>query len=183
MYSNGLDSYRFFIYFCILQLKVAADQPFWIWSSWISMVYPHPKLHFLFDSNGLAIWPNFPDITLFKKIMQIIYHFGCHNLVSTWILPNFELIWAISEIDLWYTFLRNTQKNCRVNHFNKKIYWSKKSQCNQVKCEIIQALVMINLYVKFIVHFNHARQLTVLKVADIHTYGQTLTDGHALWRQ
>ena len=35
-----------------------------------------------------------------------------------------------------------------------------------VKCEISQALVMINLYVKFIVHSRYAKQVVVLKMAD-----------------
>ena len=33
------------------------------------MVYPYLKLHILFDSNGLAIWSGFPDVTHNKKIM------------------------------------------------------------------------------------------------------------------
>ena len=33
------------------------------------MVYPYLKLHILFNSNGLAIWSGFPDITQIKKIM------------------------------------------------------------------------------------------------------------------
>ena len=42
-----------------------------------------------------------------------------------------------------------------------------------VKCEISQALVMINLYVKFNVHCSYAEQVIVLKVADRRTDGQT----------
>ena len=34
------------------------------------MVYPYLKLHILFNSNGLAIWSGFPDITHNKKIMS-----------------------------------------------------------------------------------------------------------------
>ena len=33
------------------------------------MVYPYPKLHILFNSDGLAIWSGFPDIMHIKKIM------------------------------------------------------------------------------------------------------------------
>ena len=33
------------------------------------MVYPYLKLHILFNSNGLASWSGFPDITHIKKIM------------------------------------------------------------------------------------------------------------------
>ena len=46
----------------------------------------------------------------------------------------------------------------------------------KVKCEISQALVMINLYVKFNVHSSYAKQVIVLKSG-----GQT--DGRAWWRQ
>ena len=35
-----------------------------------------------------------------------------------------------------------------------------------VKCEISQALVMINLYVKFNVHCSYAEQVIVLKQTD-----------------
>ena len=59
---------------------------------------------------GLAIWFGFPDITHIKKIMTvaIIGHFGHHDLVSARILPNFELIRAISEVDIWYKFWNHT---------------------------------------------------------------------------
>ena len=72
------------------------------------MVYPYLELHILFYSNGLAIWSGFPDITLIKKLWPIIGHFGRHDLVSVRILPNFELIRAISEIDIWYKFWSET---------------------------------------------------------------------------
>ena len=60
---------------------------------------------------------------------------------------------------------------------NEKICRSEKSQGHRghrkVKCEICQALVMINLYVKFDVHSSYAKQVIVLKVAD------RLRDGRA----
>ena len=46
----------------------------------------------------------------------------------------------------------------------------------KVKCEINQALVMINLYVKFNMYSGYAKQVIVLKVADRRT------DGRACWR-
>ena len=42
-----------------------------------------------------------------------------------------------------------------------------------VKCEISQALFIINLYVKFNVHSSYAEQVIVLKVADRRTDGRT----------
>ena len=36
------------------------------------MVYPYLELHILSNSNGLAIWSGFPDITQIKKIMAIL---------------------------------------------------------------------------------------------------------------
>ena len=61
-----------------------------------------------------------------------------------------------------------------MNHFSEKICRSGKSQGHRghrkVKCEISQALVMINLYVKFNVHSSYAKQVIVLKLAG----GQTL---------
>ena len=39
----------------------------------------------------------------------------------------------------------------------------------KIKCEISQALVMINLYVKFNVHSSYAKQVIVLKVVDRRT--------------
>ena len=72
------------------------------------MVYPYLELHILFYSNGLAIWSGFPDITHIKKRMADNRHFGHHDLVSVRILPNFELIRAISEIDIWYKFWSDT---------------------------------------------------------------------------
>ena len=47
----------------------------------------------------------------------------------------------------------------------------------KVKCEISQALVLMNLYVKFNVHSSYAKQVIVLKVADKRTARR------ALWRQ
>ena len=64
------------------------------------MVYPHLKLYILFNSNGLAIWSDFPDIMHIEKLMAIMSHFGRHDLVSVLNLPNFELIRAINEIDM-----------------------------------------------------------------------------------
>ena len=66
------------------------------------MVYPYLELHILFYSNGLAILSGFPDITHIKKII--------HDLVSVRILLNFELIRAISEMDIWYKFWSETWK-------------------------------------------------------------------------
>ena len=66
------------------------------------MVYPYLELHILFYSNGLAIWSGFPNITHIKKKGPIIGHFGRHDLVPVRILPNFELIRAISGMDIWY---------------------------------------------------------------------------------
>ena len=47
----------------------------------------------------------------------------------------------------------------------------------KVKCEISQALVMINLYVKFNVHSSYAKQVILLKVADRRTDGRTDAPG------
>ena len=47
----------------------------------------------------------------------------------------------------------------------------------KVKCKISQALVMINLYGKFNVHSNYAKQVIVLKVVDRRT--DRRTDGRA----
>ena len=44
----------------------------------------------------------------------------------------------------------------------------------KVKFEIIQALVMINLYVKFNVYSNYAKQVIVLKLADRSRDGRHL---------
>ena len=73
------------------------------------MVNPYLKLHILFNSNGLAIWSSFPDIMHIKKM---IGHFGRHDLISVRILPNFELIGTISEMDVWYKFWSDTLKKC-----------------------------------------------------------------------
>ena len=63
-----------------------------------------------------------------------------------------------------------------MNRVNKKNCRSGKSQGHRghrkVKCEISQALVMINLYVKFNVHCSYAEQVIVLKVADGRTDGR-----------
>ena len=65
-----------------------------------------------------------------------------------------------------------------MNPVNKKNCRSEKSQGHRghrkVKCEISQALVMINLYVKFNVHSSYVTQVIVLKSG-----GQTdeLVDG------
>ena len=68
-----------------------------------------------------------------------------------------------------------------MNRVNKKNCRSEKSQGHRghrkVKCEIGQALVMINLYVKFIVHCSYAEQVIVLKVVDRRTEGRTVTPG------
>ena len=82
------------------------------------MVYPYLELHILFYSNGLAIWSGL------KKLWQIIGHFGRHDLVSVRILPNFELIRAISELDIWYKFWSETWKSW-VNRVNENICRSK----------------------------------------------------------
>ena len=65
------------------------------------IVYPYLELHILFYSNGLAIWSGFPDIMHIKKLFH-------HDLFSVRILPNFELIRAISELDIWYKFWSET---------------------------------------------------------------------------
>ena len=61
---------------------------------------------------------------------------------------------------------RVTEKNCR----------SEKSQGHKghrkVKCVMSQALVMLNLYLKFNVHSIYAKQVIVLKVADRRTDGR-----------
>ena len=53
-------------------------------------------------------------------------------------------------------------KKCCLNPVNEKICRSEKSQGMMIdrkdKCEISQALVMINLYVKFNVHSTYAKQ-------------------------
>ena len=68
-----------------------------------------------------------------------------------------------------------------VNRANEKNCRSEKSQGHRghkkVKCEMSQALVMINLYVKFNVHSSYTKQVIVLKVADRRT------DGCAWWQQ
>ena len=66
------------------------------------IVYPYLELHILFYCNGLAIWSAFSDISHIKKKMAGIIN--RHDLVSVRILTNFELIRAISEVDIWYKF-------------------------------------------------------------------------------
>ena len=67
-------------------------------------------------------------------------------------------------------------KKCRVNRVNQKNCQSEKNQGHRghrnVKCEMSQALVMINLYVKFIVHSCYAKKVIMLKVADGWTDGR-----------
>ena len=75
------------------------------------MVYPYLKLHNLFYSNGLAIWTGFPDITHIKKIMVDNRPFWRPWPSFCPILPNFEAIRAISEMDVWYIFWSKTLKN------------------------------------------------------------------------
>ena len=70
------------------------------------MVYPYLKLHILFNSNGLAIWSGFPDITHIKNSGLC-----CHDLVSVRILPNFELVRTISEVDIFFYILERYIKN------------------------------------------------------------------------
>ena len=64
-----------------------------------------------------------------------------------------------------------------MNRVNEKICRSSKNQGHRdhrkVKCELSQALVMINMYVKFNVHSSNAKQIIVLKVADRRTDGRT----------
>ena len=59
---------------------------------------------------------------------------------------------------------------CSVNRVKEIICRSEKSQGHRShredKCEISQALVMINLYVKFNLHCSYVKQVKVLKVAD-----------------
>ena len=65
------------------------------------MAYPYLKPHILFDSNGLAIWSDVPATTHIKKIIAVY-------LPSVQILPSFELIKAISEMDIWHKFWSDT---------------------------------------------------------------------------
>ena len=68
-----------------------------------------------------------------------------------------------------------------MNLVNKKNCRSEKSQGHRghrkFKCEISQALVMIDLYVKFNVHCSYAEQVIVLKVADRQMDGRTDAPG------
>ena len=55
---------------------------------------------------GLMVYLSGPvfQILRIKKLWPIIDHFGRHDLVSVRILPNFELIRAISKMDIRYKF-------------------------------------------------------------------------------
>ena len=53
----------------------------------------------------------FQILRILKKLWPIIGHFGRHDLISVLILPNFELIRAISEMDVWYKFWNDMLKN------------------------------------------------------------------------
>ena len=68
-----------------------------------------------------------------------------------------------------------------MNRVNAKNCRSEKSQGHRghrkVKCEISQAIGMINLYVKVNEHCSYAVQVIVLTVADRRTDGRT--DGRA----
>ena len=63
-----------------------------------------------------------------------------------------------------------------MNRVNENNCRSEKSQVQRgyrkVKCAISQALVMINLYVKFNVHSSYVKQVIVLKSGG-QTYGRT----------
>ena len=72
------------------------------------MVYPYLKL---FISNGQLSGLIFKILRILKKLWPIIGHFGRHDLISVRILPNLELIRAISEINVWYIFQSDTYKN------------------------------------------------------------------------
>ena len=71
-----------------------------------------------------------------------------------------------------------------MNRVNETNYRSEKSQGHRghrkVKCEMSQALVMINLYVKFNVHSSYAKQVIVLKVADRRTDASGDNNRHQL---
>ena len=73
-------------------------------------------------------------------------------------------------------------KKCSVNFVNEKNCRWEKSQGHMghrnVKCKISRALVIINLYLKFIVHSSYwyAKQVIVLEVADSQTVEQTDPD-------
>ena len=54
--------------------------------------------------------PVFQILRILKKLWPIIGRFGRHDLVSVRILLNFELIRAISEMDIWYKFWSETWK-------------------------------------------------------------------------
>ena len=51
----------------------------------------------------------------------MIGHFGRHDLISVRILPNFEIIRAISEMDVWYKFWHDTLKNIEWIALTRKI--------------------------------------------------------------
>ena len=60
-----------------------------------------------------------------------------------------------------------------MNRVNGNICRSEKSEGHRghrkVECEISQALVMINLYVKFNLYYSYVKQVIVLNVADGRT--------------
>ena len=99
-------------------------------------------------------------------------HCGRRDLVSVQILPNFKFLEQIFGA-IYKKKLSELRDEC--------ICWSEKSQCHRGhkkgQCEINQALVMINLYVKFNMHSSYAKQVIVLKVEDRRV------NGRARWRQ
>ena len=74
----------------------------------------------MFGSKSLAIWSGFPDITHIKKIMADNRPFW-PDLISVRILPNFELIRAISEMGVWYKFWKDTLKNIDESRKREKL--------------------------------------------------------------
>ena len=117
------------------------------------MVYHYLKRHILFNSNGLAIWSGFPDITHVKKIMaNLIGHFGRHDLVSVRILPYFKLIRAISEMDMWYTFWSDTYKNVKWIALTRKFAdrkWPQVGLLNMIKLKFYMEYPYLKLHILF----------------------------------
>ena len=76
------------------------------------MVYPYLKLHILFYSNGLNLsGPVFQILyIIITKIMAD--NVGHNNIVSIQILPNLELIWAISEMEKYGINFGVIHKKC-----------------------------------------------------------------------
>ena len=67
------------------------------------------KPHILFYSNGLAIWHRFPDILRILKKKKIADAIFRHlDLIFGQCAPIFKFIWAIDEINIWYTFWSDT---------------------------------------------------------------------------